>query len=110
YSPDGRLLANSDGNGVQFRDALTAEVKQSWRANAPGVNHLAFSPDGTRLAVACQDRSIRLLETATGKEVSKLSWSAGFFGIALNPPQVIHVAWSPDGTRLAGAAAVPNPV
>jgi hypothetical protein len=110
YSPDGRLLATSSDGDVRLRDAATGEVRLTWRANGVQVNHLAFSPDSTRLAAACGDRTVRVLETGTGSDTLKLTWPAGFLGIALNPPEITHVAWSPDGKRLAAAAAVPNPV
>lgn len=68
--------------------------------NADMVWCLAFSPDGTRLAGGVQDGTIRLWDTATGKELSVLdvegSWVRG-------------VSFSPDGDLLAGAAASPRP-
>jgi WD40 repeat protein len=56
---------------------------------------LAFNPEGTRLATACGDHTIRLWDVATGKEVCELRGHEAY---------VHAVAFSPDGTRLASAS------
>src|SRR5262249_40856346 len=56
------------------------------------VRCVAYSPDGALIATASNDRSVRVLETATGKEVR--SW-LGLGGV------MQAVAFSPDGKWLA---------
>lgn len=63
------------------------------RWQAPGeVRSLAWSPDGTRLALGLNDSTVRILDAATGSEQVKLDE---------DELPVLRVAWSPDGRRLA---------
>jgi WD40 repeat protein len=64
-------------------------------AHTGPVRGLAFSPDGTRLATAGGDRTARVWEAATGREL-----------VALHGHRDIiwRIAFSPDGTRLATAS------
>ena len=55
---------------------------------------MAFSPDGTRLASAGDDGTVRVWDAATGQEALTLKGHTA---------EVSSVAFSPDGTRLASA-------
>jgi WD40 repeat protein len=54
-----------------------------------------WSPDGTRLASAANDKTVRVWDPETGTELHQLSGHTN---------SVVSVAWSPDGTRLASAS------
>jgi hypothetical protein len=67
-----------------------------------GVRSVAFSPDGSRLASANWDLTIKVWDTATGRELHTLEGhSAPKGALAI----VWSVAFSPDGSRLASASS-----
>ena len=59
------------------------------------VNGVAFSPDGTRLATASTDKTAKVWDATSGREVHTL---------AGHTDNVYGVAFSPDGTHLATAS------
>jgi len=59
------------------------------------VYGLAFSPDGTRLAIGSGDNTIRLWDVASRQEVCQLRGHDSY---------VHAIAFSADGTRLASAS------
>jgi WD40 repeat protein len=61
---------------------------------------IAFSPDGTQLATAQWDGTIRLWDSRTGRQLVKIQDSAQ--GV------VEGVAWSPDGKTLAATDWTPS--
>jgi WD40 repeat protein len=95
YSPDGRLLAAGDpGRGrVSVWDAATG--KRLWDLTHPkGVQSVAFSRDGRRLASSGYEENVRFWDMQTGKEAAP-AWTA--------PKQAIALALSPaDGLLAVG--------
>src|SRR5262249_42232772 len=68
------------------------KLARSVGAHAKGIAHLAFRPDGKRLATASLDGTCKLWDTSTWKEIKSLTAQ----GTTLEA-----IAWSRDGTLVA---------
>jgi WD40 repeat protein len=117
YSPDGRHLALAEADGqVHIYDASSGDRLQSWpdprgperekdpadslfqvnRVGLPRQVYLAYSPDGTRLAVAANANAVNVLDAHAGRLLGTLRGHSD---------RVIDLAYSPDGRWLATASA-----
>jgi WD40 repeat protein len=131
WSPDGSTLAFGDENGnLSLYD--TAGTRQESIAYLPPISHLAFSPDGTVIAVAGDGLELRQVG---GLEKSGVSlgpvgrnegagpvWSpAGWLAAGSQPTlwdkhgvqagsftgcptDTVALSWSPDGSYIAGGS------
>ena len=87
------MLVVDVDNGTGGSSVLPRGTVDTNTTHADGVNDVAWSPDGTKLATASSDRTVRI-------------WSRG--GVLLytlfgHSAAALSVAWSRDGTRLASA-------
>ena len=74
FSPDGKWLAATGGapgrfGEVQIWDFAKKKLKLSIAVTFDTVYGASWSPDGTKIALGCGDKSLRAIEAATGKQV-----------------------------------------
>src|ERR1043166_4099039 len=95
-SPDGQSLAtgDSDRKVVRLVDLQSGAARKTFPGHSSWVKSVAFSADGSVLAVACHDDSIALWDVASGKRLSNVIAS----GNTLDLPVL-----SPNGKWLATA-------
>jgi WD40 repeat protein len=88
--------AGAEGFGVQLWDVEEGHRRKVIRGHADAVHCLAFSPDGARLASGSGDRTVKLWDHASGRQVRSLK------------QKVVpgHVAFRPDGKVLAVAGSM----
>ena len=91
-SPDGVTAAYGDGEDNVVLWNLQTDAETPLRGHTSSVQGLAFNADGTRLASAAWDTTVRVWDVATGDE---LAFFTGFTSFAY------AVAFRPDGQVLA---------
>lgn len=98
WSPDGSRLAVAGGEGKVYLVSRGAAAQLDTRIlgdHGLGALAVAWQPGGEVVASSGQDNAIALWDAAQGTELRRLrpamAWTE-------------HLAWSPDGQRLASAA------
>jgi RNA polymerase sigma factor (sigma-70 family) len=97
-SPDGKTLATTDKGFIHLLEAASGKKMASWEGGNE-ARALLFSPDGKQLVAATggKDRSVRLLDVETGKELRRLEEASEV--------SVRTLAFSPDGKLLVAPGA-----
>jgi WD40 repeat protein/tRNA A-37 threonylcarbamoyl transferase component Bud32 len=96
FSPDNRWLL-TNGGGFRLWRVGSWEEGPDLKNEADHVRDSAFTPDGKMLALTGAMSEVRLLETATGREIARLT--------VPEQTRVSPRGFSPDGTRLAAHGA-----
>lgn len=114
-SPDGRVLALTEGKGVRLIDTMSGETTKTLDVTSVGwPERVEYAPDGKRLVVASRlpPTETRLsdgrLRSSGSKEYTLSLWDAGDgkkLWVATVPGwKPADLAFSPDGAKLAATA------
>ncbi|WP_165233301.1 WD40 repeat domain-containing serine/threonine protein kinase [Aquisphaera insulae] len=95
FSPDGRRVASAGSGGVKLWDPEADRPLADMPCPGVEVFDLAFSPDGRALASGGTDQIVRIWDSATGKERTRI-WR--------NPAAVTAIAFRADGRLATGGA------
>jgi WD40 repeat protein len=92
FDPTGRLIATNGSDFPTIWDVETGRSVVVLATHTGDLPDIVFSPDGSRLATAGSDATVRLFDTTSGEQVLALRG---------HERAVASLAFSPDGTMLA---------
>ncbi len=102
FSPDGRTLAHteSETGEILLRNVSDLSVTRRWQAHSWYITRIFFSADGKQLISGSADRSVKVWDVASGREVNQFNYPLGFGASRVSSPRL-----SADGTMLATATS-----
>jgi WD40 repeat protein len=93
-----RLISAGDDGLAKFFNRETGTVSVMLAGHKEGVTSLCFSPDAKLVATGSRDRTVRVWDAKTGKDVLE-------HPLCGHTNSVESVGWSSDGALLASASA-----
>jgi WD40 repeat protein len=97
FSPDGTGFAfgrEFPNNRIELRETATGKTLGIMSGHTNRVWSVAFHPDGSRIASASMDGTVRIWDTQTFQQIRELRGHTGY---------IYRIAFNRDGSRLASA-------
>ncbi|MFO0845966.1 MAG: serine/threonine-protein kinase [Gemmataceae bacterium] len=106
YAPNGDLAVARSDRSIRLHDSRTGEEVGSLQNLPSSIHQLAFSPDGRRLAVACEGGLVQLFGRAGGSWEELLDLPGdGVHGLSFNASGRALAAAGDRGTVVFGGFA-----
>ena len=124
WSPDSRMLAFADGAlqagfysyrdlfphplsdvPVQAWDIAANRLVHTYRGHILGINCVAWSPDGKRLAAGGDDETVQVWDTTSEQRLLLYQGTQDEFDNRYRDALVLDLAWSPDGKTVASLSS-----
>jgi len=91
FSPDGKTLATGWTNEIRLLDVKTGKKFDTLKGHTAEVDFVLYSPDGSMLASASRDQTVRLWDTTTNEQIHSITIDQGWLRA---------FSFSPDGNSL----------
>src|SRR5262249_32152075 len=104
FSSSGQFVAGARNGVVARWDTTTGQYLGAFIASEASVEVLVFTADGTRLAAAARDRTVRIFDAQSQGRLLDLLGRTGqgpAGGGQKSGESAFSLAFSPDGARLA---------
>jgi WD40 repeat protein len=95
FSPDGKLIANSAPLAIW--DVATGKQLLTFEADQGGISRVAFSHNGKMLATSAFDKTIKVWDTRSGRELTSKIHDRVAMGVAFSPDDKLLATSSWDG-------------
>jgi RNA polymerase sigma factor (sigma-70 family) len=102
FSPDGKTIAVgcSVRNTIYLCDAATGQMTRKIEGHTDGVPLVAFGKDGKTLVSGSTDKTARIWDLATDKEVKRFQEQSAVTGLALSPDGKLLATRTEKSVRL----------